>query len=151
MSIQETYKWAKEKMSLWEEVPLSKKDDHPQKIDTPQNHQFKNDSFFGDVVLNNGDIFFHFFPTPNDRYNLIVDSPALSYQQSVKTWSFNSTFIESLTEAFFQVFKHEDRLFIDFILELQSYVIRCAGFGSNPLYMDMCDAVLLRIKNSYER
>lgn len=142
MRIQETHKWAKEKMSQWEE--LSKEVDKTCNIQSLKENKFRNDSFFGDVTSRDGDLFFHFFPTDNSRFNLRA-------QSDQKIWIFNSGFVTSLTEAFLEVFKYEDRIFLDFVLELQSYVVRCAGYGSNPFQDEMIEKVLVGIKERYEK
>ena len=146
MSIEDTHKWAKEKMSQWPD--LAKEpcpwDGTTKGMMAARELKFSNDSFFGDVTSRDGDLFFHFFPTANSSFNLCTEN-------GEPVWVFNSEFVNDLTEAFLEVFKFADRIFLDFVLELQSYVVRCAGYGENPFQDEMIDKVLLGIKERYER
>ena len=144
MSIQETYQWAKETASQLEK--FSKEESRANKVAALKKFQFSNNSFFGDVTIKEGDIFFHFFPSNNSISNLCLESPSIG-----KYWVFSHAFMEAVTDAFLLVFKHEDRIFQDFVPELNSYVIRCAGFGDNPLQEEMIERVLVRIKEKYEQ
>lgn len=149
MSIQETHQWAKEKMGKWFGAVKDKTQtelSRVNKVTSPQNLQFSNKSFFGDVTSRDGDLFFHFFPSDDSNFNLCVENP-----NSGTHWVFSHSFVDALTEAFLSVFKHEDRLFLDFVSELNSYVVRCAGFGDNPLQDDMIERTLLKIKEKYEK
>lgn len=148
MSIQETHQWAKEKMSQWADLSkeadkLKLDGDRVKKISSLQKCQFKNDSFFGDVTSRDGDLFFHLFPTNDAKFSV--------WNEKLRVWTFNTAFVNALTEAFLSVLKHEDRLFLDFVVELQSYVVRCAGFGDNPLQDEIIERILVKIKEKYER
>jgi hypothetical protein len=148
MSIQETHQWAKEKMSQWSELSneadkLLREGDKVKKIAPLQKYQFKNDSFFGDVTARDGDLFFHLFPTDNAKFSV--------WDEEMRVWTFNKGFVDALTQAFLSVLKHEDRLFLDFVVELQSYVVRCAGFGDNPLQDEIIERILVKIKEKHER
>jgi len=143
MSIKETHEWAKEKMARWGE--LAEKTgtivNRPQeKIDVPPVLQFENPSFYGDVCRRDGDMVFHFFPTTNDRFNVKVDV------QGEKVWVFNDRFADLLGDAFIETFKFPERLFWDYVPELNSWVVRCHGYGDNPLNDSLIEQVLVTIK-----
>ena len=143
MSIKETHEWAKEKMTRWGELTAKTETiaNRPQeKIDTPPLLQFENPSFFGDVCRRDGDLIFHFFPTTNDRFNVKVDV------QGEKVWVFNEGFADHLGDAFIEVFKFPERLFWDYVPELNSWVVRCSGAGNNPLNDALIEQVLVAIK-----
>lgn len=147
MISKETHEWAKQKMGQWKELTqetsrISSSAD--KKVASTQKGSFKTDSFFGDISSRDGDLFFHFFPTPNSRYNLCAEHGEV-------VWIFSSNFVEGLTQAFLSVFKFEERLFLDFVPELQSYVVRCSGFGDNPLQDTMIENVLIKLKEMYEK
>lgn len=147
MSIQETHEWAKKKMASWQGITdefkkLSQgfESENPKKIATPPHAKFENASFIGDVCRRDGDLIFHFFPTTNDRFNVKVDVAG------EKVWVFGDAFADNLGDSFNQVFKHAERLFWDFVPELNSWVVRCAGFGDNPLSDVLVEQVLVTLK-----
>ncbi len=143
MSIQETHEWAKEKMSRWKELTDASKgiEAEPQKkIGAPPLLQFENASFYGDVCRRDGDLIFHFFPTSNDRFSVKVDVAG------EKIWVFGDHFADNLGDSFNQVFKHQERLFWDYVPELNSWVVRCSGFGDNPLNDALVEQVLVTLK-----
>lgn len=143
MSIQESHEWAKEKMGRWKELTQASQtiEKEPQKkIAAPPVLQFENPSFFGDVCRRDGDMVFHFFPTTNDRFNVKVDVGG------EKIWVFGDNFADALGDAFNEVFKFPERLFWDFVPELNSWVVRCAGYGDNPLNDMLIEMVLVGIK-----
>lgn len=147
MSIQDTYNWAKEKAEHWldtanhQSFPL---DPTTKTMSSVCELKFSNDSFFGDVAIRDGDLFFHFFATSDKIFNRQI-------KPSNTIWTFRQDFLDALTDAFVATFKHAERLFVDFVPELQSYVVRCAGFGDNPLYSEMIERTLVKIKEKYER
>lgn len=143
MSIVESHEWAKEKMGRWKELTTASQgiEKEPQKrVGAPPILEFQNPSFIGDVCFREGDIVFHFFPTTNDRFNVKVDV------NGEKIWVFGDRFADSLGNAFLEVFKFPERLFWDYVPELNSWVVRCAGYGDNPLNMMLIEKVLVALK-----
>lgn len=143
MSIQETHEWAKEKMKRWEGLTkeASSIASRPQeRVLTPDALDFENASFRGDVCNIHGDLVFHFFPTPNDRFNLVETLG------TERTWVFPPTFADFLGDAFIEVFKRPERLFWDYVPELQSWVVRCSGYGDNPLVIELVERMLVALK-----
>lgn len=134
MSIQETHEWAKERMAEWDGLAEKMRAQDPalelgkqKRVGVPPYAQFDNHLFYGDITIRDGDLFFHFFPKEGHPFGEI--------------------FPEALGDAFTAVFKHVDRLFWDFVPELNSWVVRCAGFGDNPLLDQVADRVLVKIKS----
>lgn len=148
MSIQESHEWAKEKAKNWGTLFDAAKTivDRKKEYLTPPSDllEFENPSFRGDVCSRDGDLLFHFFPTENDRFNVIVTTTVDGRQE--RAWSFTEQFPDILGDAFLEVFKFRERLFWDYVPELHSFVVRCAGQGDNPLRNDMIEQVLVAIK-----
>lgn len=146
MSIQETYEWAKDKMEKWSDLTKGKdtlQSEVNKKVIVPPILRFENMSFVGDVALRDGDLFFHFYPT--DRAPNVLMPVGKE-----KMWVFGDKFSAHLADSFKKVFRFEERLFWDFVPELNSWVVRAAGFGDNPLHDIMIEAVLVDIKSKNE-
>jgi hypothetical protein len=130
--------WAKEKApkieleKLKEHVPTEELN----RFNAIQFREFKNMSFRGEVAKRGDDLFFHFFPTDHPKFNSFVDG----------LWLFGKDFESHMAEAFLETFKHPDKLCSDYVPELNSWVVRVSGFGNNPLWEEMADRVLIRLK-----
>lgn len=137
MTIEETYDWAKKQRAEWDDLvergqpevvsldkELSKGGDHA--VASITFSKVTNLSYTGEVGRVDGDLIFHFWPTADDKYNVLTD---LGDQ---KIWVFGDPFSDALAQAFIDEFKYPDKLCWDFVPELNSWVVRASGFGDNP-------------------
>ena len=119
MSIEESYKWAKQQRAEWEkqeheDVDLNAltefKSGEDKSVRPVEFSRFSSTHFAGEVGVVGEDLIFHFFPGGSE---------------------FPENFADDLGDAFLEVFKLEERLCWDFVPELHSWVVRAAGYGQN--------------------
>jgi len=166
MSIEENYDWAKKQRAEWDDlvdrgqpevskldVELSKGGDHP--LVGVTFSKIEHASYTGEVGRVEGDLIFHFWPTPDDKYNVLMtmgDEEAI--QNGTKReyiWVFGDAFSSALAQAFLDEIKQEDKLCWDFVPELNSWVVRATGFGDNPLAEEMSDRVFANLQGRLEQ
>ena len=91
-------------------------------------------SYSGEVGRIEGDLMFHFFPANNDTHSVLIHTGTETVDGEEKKyyrWDFKETFADALADAFLEVFKQQEKLCWDFVHEVNSWVVRCAGFGDN--------------------
>lgn len=144
-NIEEAHDWAKKQREEWDsmatghpmvsrfDMEISKGGDHP--VAAISFAEFKCDSYTAEVGKSDGgDLMFHFWPTSNDKYNHLeqqVTPQGRAPEPRDFLWKHNSGFDSHLADAFIEVFKLEDKLCWDYVPELNSWVVRAQGFGSN--------------------
>lgn len=165
-SIQETYDWAKKQRSEWDgmvaekhpmvtrlDVELTNGGDHP--VASISFAKFESDSFSGEVGKNDdGDLIFHFWPSNNDRYNVLelleVKKNDDGSKENVYIWRFGETFKDILADAFIKVFRFEEKLCWDFVPEMNSWVVRAQGFGKNLMADELATKLFHDLKERLE-
>jgi len=142
MSIEETHDWAKKQREEWDKMAtehpmvtkldteLTEGGDHP--VQAIYFAKTERPSFSAEVGKNDdGDLIFHFWPTADDRYNVLTPV------NGEHLWLFGDGFAEALAQSFLDVFKLEEKLCWDFVPELNSWVVRATGFGDNIMADDL--------------
>ena len=163
-NIDKTYDWAKKQRTEWDDMAK----DHPMvsafdtEISGGGDHainpaiafaKFKSDSFTAEVGKNeDGDLIFHFWPTANDTYNHLefVGQPGEERSPTKHLWVHNEGFSDSLADAFLEIFKLEDRLCWDYVPEMNSWVVRAAGFGENIMADELSSRLFINLRTQLE-
>ena len=135
MSIEESYEWAKKQRAAWDNQVGQDKylNALDREISFGGDHQFETiqfskvacEHFVGEVGVVEGDLIFHFFPAGD---------------------AFGDNFSDGLAQAFLDVFKLEDRLCWDFVPEMNSWVVRASGFGSNPQHQVLAGKLFVALE-----
>jgi hypothetical protein len=137
MSIDQTYEWAKKQKEAWDKASLEDKDlgalnkeltkggDH--RFNTITFARCDKTHFTAEVGRVEGDLVFHFFPCPSEINQLV------SLASGEKIWVFGDSFADRLGDAFLDVFKFQDKLSWAFVPEMNSWAVKVAGMGSNPM------------------
>jgi len=167
MSIEETYDWAKKQREEWDgmvsqehpmvtklDTELGKGGDHP--VQAISFVKTERPSYIGEVGKNDdGDLVFHFWPTPDDQYNVLTD---LGEQRTPDggtkhdyLWVFGDIFAEALAQSFLDVFKLEDKLCWDFVPEQNSWVVRASGFGNNIMRNELATLLFDTLQKRLEK
>jgi hypothetical protein len=166
MSIEESYEWAKKQRAEWDkmvdqehpmvsklDVELSQGGDH--QVVGLSFSRTECPSYVGEVGRNDDDdLIFHFWPTADDRYNVLTEIPTPTQENPRGTqavWVFGDAFRDALAEAFLEVFKFEDKLCWDFVPEMNSWVVRASGFGSNVMADELSARVFDGLQHRIEK
>lgn len=148
-SIEETYDWAKKVRGEWEakiaagedgietlDKELSGGGDH--KLDPVAFARTERPSYLGEVGKVDGDLFFHFFPSDDDKYSVLTYAgnrrDQFEKEADTDNWVrvFPDVFADALATSFIEVFKFEDKMCWDFVPEMNSWVVRVTGMADNP-------------------
>lgn len=164
-SIEDTHEWAKKQRAEWDDMVARK---HPMvtKLDTELTSggdhpvtkiefaKFSSDSFQGEVGKNDdGDLIFHFWPTNNEKYNWVEPVEKINSEgakEIVYMWRFGESFKSTLADAFIKVFRFEEKLYWDFVPEMNSWVVRAQGFGRNFMANELATRLYNDLKKRLE-
>ena len=113
-------------------------------------------SFTAEVGKSGRDLIFHFWPVQHDKYSRFMytgiehDPYKIEKDLENYVWVFADGFSDSLAESFLEVFKQEDRLCWDFVPEMNSWIVRAAGYGENLMKNEMANSVLDTLQKKLE-
>jgi hypothetical protein len=144
MTIEETHEWAKKQLGVWENLDEKIPQEALHNFGALNFLRFENPAFRGEVALAGSDLLFHFFPTESPPNQVgVLDGQ--------RFWRFSDKFSDQLAEAFLEVFKFQEKLFWDFVVEMNSWVVRVQGYAQNPFHMELIEGVLCRLKEKTEK
>lgn len=158
MSMEETYDWAKKVRKEFEQKAaedpnlgalnkeLTQGGDHA--VGVINFSTIECPSFRGEVGKVEDDLFFHFFPTADETFSELLGEDR---ETGEKMWGFKPVFQDALATSFLEVFKHEDKLCWDFVPELQSWVVRCKGFGTNVMKDQLASKLFATLQTRLEQ
>ncbi len=145
MTVQDTYEWAKKQLGVWENIQEKIPKTELNEFGALKFLKFENQSFTGEVAPTEGDLIFHFFPTADAKFNKQIAV------EGERIWVFGDRFADELAQAFLDTFKYQDRLFWDFVPEMNSWAVRVQGYAENPFYLELIEGVLCRLKEKIEK
>lgn len=164
--MKETHDWAKQVSKEFEIMSNTKGADDVKALNNELSHggdhalrqanfvRVERPSFTGEVGRVEGDLMFHFFPADNDTHSVLIHTGSEILDGEEKKyyrWDFKETFPDALAVAFLEVFKLEEKLCWDFVLEMNSWVVRCTGFGSNIMANQLAEKLFDNLQTRLEQ
>ena len=164
MSLEETHDWAKQVSKDFKAMAQRAEDVNAlnKELEGGGDHQLATVQFVkvsalafeGEVGKVDDDLFFHFFPAESEEYSDISEETVMGDDGRPvvrQFWVFKEGFEESLGDAFLEVFKLEDKLCWDFVSELNSWVVRCTGFGANIMANQLAEKLFNNLQKRLEQ
>jgi len=168
MSIEETHEWAKKIRSEWDDKVQSG-DPIVSHLDKEMAEVGKSEvgavsfarterpSFVGEVGRVGEDLFFHFWPTSDDRYSVLTyvgnarDEYTKEKDVENHIYVFSDVFADALATSFLEIFKFEDRMCWDFVPEMNSWVVRVSRFADSPAAEDLSSQLFDSLQRRLEK
>jgi hypothetical protein len=156
MSIEDAHEWAKGVRAEWDERVKngdSVAEHFNKEVETVGKSEVapvafartERPSFTGEVGTVDSDLFFHFWPSNDDRYSSVMQIA----DESVRV--FCDVFADALATSFIEVFKFEDKMCWDFVPEMNSWVVRVSGFADNPHSDELAARLFDVLQNRLEK